>query len=184
MSISLRTSSSETLPTLAKFPLPPKVIVPIVRTETIRPELPNCLYSIARSSFAPIARGGANMPAWAPPRASCHPKREQACRSTAFRGNVTQFAFHPLQERNLGLCISPPPRWRRPPLRWRARRFGRFGRPGAATRWHGRNGEGPATRVASGPVARRPISPGYDDRIRLADLPALRSFQQGDSARV
>jgi hypothetical protein len=29
--------------------LPPKVIVPIVSTETMRPELPSCRYSIARS---------------------------------------------------------------------------------------------------------------------------------------
>src|SRR5271154_7131826 len=49
MSISLRTSSSWRLPTLAKFPLPPKVIVPIVSAEILRPELPSCRYSIARS---------------------------------------------------------------------------------------------------------------------------------------
>ena len=36
---------------MAKFPLPPKVIVPIVSTETLRPELPNCRYSIVRSSL-------------------------------------------------------------------------------------------------------------------------------------
>src|SRR3982750_4663398 len=56
MSIRRRASSTPELPTEANLPWPPKVIVPIVRVETLRPERPSSRYSMG------IPCGGVNRP--------------------------------------------------------------------------------------------------------------------------
>src|ERR1700761_698920 len=49
MSTCRRASSTSVLPTLAKLPRPPNVMVPIVSTETRRPDLPSLRYSMGRT---------------------------------------------------------------------------------------------------------------------------------------
>ena len=88
----------------------------------------------------------------------------------------------PLQEPSLGLRISSPPRWRRPRLRRRARAFRGLSavtpRPQPdVDRRHGQDpAAGNACRTSRWATLRRRAG----DRIRLADLPALRGLQQGD----
>src|SRR5690606_7007179 len=58
-----RASARSVLPVLAKFPAPPKVMVPMVRTETFRPERPSVRYCMVLPFACPAADCPAPRPA-------------------------------------------------------------------------------------------------------------------------